>query len=52
MRVVKVVPADEGKHKVVMTGYDTLGKVDIKGVLGVSRDEMEMKFVKEYDDYC
>ena len=52
VRVLRVVPAEDGKYKLLMTGYDALGKVDIKAVLGVSRDEMEMKFVKEYDDYC
>ena len=35
-----------------MTGYDSLGKAEIKGVLSVFRDCMEMKFMKEYDDYC
>ena len=47
-----MVEADEGKHKVHMTGYDSLGKAEIKGVLSVAREGMEMKLVKEYDDYC
>ena len=52
VQVDKIVEAEDGKHKVVLSGYDCLGKVQIKGVLSVSRECMEMKFVKEYDDYC
>ena len=35
-----------------MTGYDRLGKSEINGVLSVGHNAMEVKLIKEYDDYC
>ena len=42
----------DGKCKIKMTGYDALGKSELKGVLTVSVEKMEIMFVKEFDDYC
>lgn len=35
-----------------MDGYDRLGKSQLKGVLTVGADQVELKMIKEYDDYC
>jgi hypothetical protein len=35
-----------------MNGYDSLGNSELKGVLTVATDQVELKMVKEYDDYC
>jgi hypothetical protein len=36
----------------MLTGYDVLGKSEIKGLLTVVGEKMEIKLMKEYDDYC
>ncbi len=43
--------ADETKYRILMKGIDVLGASDLKGVLTMTKEGMEIKLMKEYDDY-
>lgn len=47
-----MISTGDATYKILVTGYDVLGKSEIKGFLTVVGEKMEIKLLKEYDDYC